>query len=85
MLRAYLRRGLRVRLHTQVLAVDVRRRTPSRLRLVVTDRLVGATAVGVGTRVPLPRDGPSTRTVVLRRVDGTWLVARVLASRVIPR
>ena len=49
--------------------------------LVVTDRLVGATAVGGGQRVALPRDDPTTRRVTLRRVGGAWRVDEVRRTR----
>lgn len=78
MLTAWDERGLRVRgMRMQVLAVDVRQHTADRLRLVVTDRLASAVAVGRGTRVVLPRDAASTRTVLLRRWAGEWRVAGV--------
>ncbi len=63
-------------MRTQVLVVDVRTRTPDRLVLVVTDRLLGAVAVPGG--LPLPRDQPSTRRLELRRVAGRWLMAGVV-------
>jgi hypothetical protein len=52
---------------------------------VVTDRVVGAEAVGAGEPVALPVARPSTRRVVLIRLnenqdegdDGRWLVAEV--------
>ncbi|GIM63942.1 hypothetical protein Pve01_81890 [Planomonospora venezuelensis] len=44
---------------------------------VVTDRVVGAEAVGAGEPVALPVARPSTRRVVLVRQDGSWLVAEV--------
>ena len=78
MLAAYLDRGLRVAgLHTQVLAVSLRDWGPGRFTMEVTDRVVGAEAVGHGVRIPLPRDRPSTRVVSLRRVSGSWRVAEV--------
>ncbi|GAB3787729.1 hypothetical protein [Nocardioides ungokensis] len=80
MLAAWDRRGLRVHgMRMQVLAADVRARSSRRLVVVVTDRLADAVAVGPGTRVPLPRDAASTRTVVLRRPDGMgrWRVSAV--------
>lgn len=78
LLRRYARRGLRVTgLQTQVLDLRVTTQRPDRLDLLVTDRLVGGVAVGSGTEVPLPRDLPSRRRVVLVRVDGEWLVSRV--------
>ena len=78
-LRDYLRRGLRVEgMTTQVLALRVVARSPGRrLALEVTDRVVGAEAVGSGDRVALPVDRPSTRRVLLVREGGRWLVAAV--------
>jgi len=79
MLRAWVARGLVVgRLHTQLLAVREVSRSRSTWTLRVTDRLVGGVAVGPGVRRPLPVDAATTRTVVLRRVDGRWLVASVV-------
>jgi len=53
-------------------------RSPGRrLEVVVTDRVVGAEAVGSGARIPLPVDRPSTRRVVLVREHGRWLVSAV--------
>jgi hypothetical protein len=82
LLRDYLRRGLRVEgLTTQVLALRVAARSRERLELVVTDRVVGARAVGAGAPVALPVARPSTRRVVLVRDgggdDGRWVVAAV--------
>ena len=77
-LEAYADRGLVVRgLRTQVLALEVRGSGPDRVRLEVTDRTVGARAVGGGVRAVLPRDAPSTRVVVLRALAGEWRVASV--------
>jgi hypothetical protein len=81
MLRAWHDRGLRVvGMRMQLLRVVVRHRADARLELVVTDRLVGGVAVGEGLRLPLPRDGVSTRTVVLARRAGEWRVASVHAQ-----
>lgn len=78
MLAAWHERGLRVRgMRMQLLAAQVRARSAGRLVVVVTDRLAGGVAVGPATRLPLPRDAASTRTVVLRRVAGEWRVAEV--------
>lgn len=75
LLRHYRSRGLTVAgLTTQVLVLDVVHRTPSRLVLVVTDRVVGGRAVGGTTPVALPADRASTRRVVLRRDGGRWRV-----------
>ena len=82
MLRAYLRRGLTVDgLRMQVAAVDVLEAAEKRLVLRVTDRVSGATAVGDGVRRPLPRDGWSTRRLVLVRAGQRWQVARVAGQR----
>lgn len=80
-LRRWTSRGLRVvGLQTQVLEVAVAAETGRRVRLVVTDRLVGGEAVGgSGARVPLPTDRASTRVITLERVDGRWLVDEVRA------
>ena len=76
LLRHYLARGLRVEgLATQVLALDVVDRSPERLVLDVTDRVVGGTAVGGPTPIALPADRASTRRVVLVRPGERWVVA----------
>jgi hypothetical protein len=76
LLRAYRERGLRVTgMRTQVLDVRVVRATESRICVVVTDMLVDAVADDRhGGGWALPRDGPSTRRVVLVRDDGSWRV-----------
>jgi hypothetical protein len=77
MLRSWRERGLRVEgSRMQLLDLDVRRASAGRLELVVTDRLTGAVAVGPGVRLPLPRDGFTTRRVVLVREQGEWRVAQ---------
>ncbi len=77
MLRRWTARGLRVEgMSMQVLSVELRLRTDRRLVLVVTDRLVGAVAVGPGgRRSDLPRDGATRRRLELRRIAGDWLLA----------
>lgn len=81
MLTRWRARGLRVDgLRMQVLAIDVRDRSAGRWDLVVTDRLAGGVAVGDGTRTALPRDGWSTRRVVLEQRAGRWRVASVSAA-----
>lgn len=78
LLRAYLRRGLRVEeMRMQVLGLEVLDERDRRLRVRVTDRLAGAVAVGEDGRWPLPRDRASTRVVELRRVAGEWRVRSV--------
>lgn len=75
LLRAYARRGLRVEgLATQVLGLRVLERSPRRLVLVVTDRVVGGSAVGGPAPVALPADRASTRRVVLARQRRSWVV-----------
>jgi len=81
LLEAYADRGLVVGgLRTQVLAVRVVGEGRGRLTVEVTDRLVGGQVVGPGTHaagVPLPRDAPTTRVLVLRRQAGDWRVGSV--------
>jgi len=75
LLRAYARRGLQVQgLATQVLGLRVLERSPRRLVLVVTDRVVGGSAVGGPAPVALPADRASTRRVVLVRERGRWVM-----------
>lgn len=77
-LRAYVRRGLRVAgLRTQLFEVRVLARGGGRLRLRVTDRVAGARAVGRDGAVALPLGQPRTRDVVLVRGAGRWRVAAV--------
>lgn len=76
LLRDYRDRGLTVAgLTTQVLALDVVERSPTRLVLVVTDRVVGGEARGGASPVALPTDRASRRRVVLVRRHDQWLVA----------
>jgi len=76
LLRHYVARGLTVEgLTTQVLSLEVVRRSPARLVLVVTDRVVGGRAVGATSSVALPGDRASTRRVVLIHTGEQWLVA----------
>lgn len=84
MLRRWAERGVRVEsMAMQVLAVELRRRTPDRLLLVVTDRLVVRRAVVVGSSGPgrgavgVPRDEPDRRLLELRRAGRRWLLASV--------
>ncbi|ANH39293.1 hypothetical protein I601_2877 [Nocardioides dokdonensis FR1436] len=78
MLDAWLDRGLRVRgMQVHVLALDVLAARRHRLRLRVTDRLADAVAVGSGVRRVLPEDRPTTRSLVLTRRDGAWVVESV--------
>ena len=78
-LRAYRERGLRVTgMRTRLVEARVVQASGSRICLVVTDVLFDAVAVGAagGGAWALPRDGPSTRRVVLVH-DGAWRVAEV--------
>lgn len=81
LLRAWRDRGLRVRgMQQQLLEIEVRRASATRLDLVVTDRLTGAVARGRGVRVPLPEDVASTSRVVLVRDGRTWRVRQAVES-----
>lgn len=76
LLRHYLARGLTVEdLRTQVLSLEAVTRSPERLVVVVTDRVVGGRAVGGAAPVALPTDRASTRRIVLVRSGREWLVA----------
>lgn len=78
MLRRYAARGLRVTgIRTQILAADVREFSDTVVRLKVTDRMVGARAVGRSETVDLPRDRASTRTISFVRRHGSWVVDEV--------
>jgi hypothetical protein len=79
LLRRYRGRGLRVTgMRMQLLSVAVLAHRPGLWRLRVTDRLVGAVAVGRGGRVPLPRDRPtSTQLTMVRGSQRAWRVAAV--------
>ena len=81
LLRRYQRRGLRVAgMRTQVLSLAVLEHRSDLWRLRVTDRLVGAVAVGHGGRTMLPRDRPSGHDITLMRAErGRWRVAGVRA------
>lgn len=77
-LAAYAERGLRVTgMRMQRAEVSLASATADRVVLLVTDRLVGATAVGRRARVRLPRDGWSRRRIVMVRVAGDWRVSEV--------
>ena len=83
LLKSYLHRGLRVTgLRMQVFAVLVLHHGHGRWRLLVTDRLARAVAVGVGGSVRLPRDSAATRVISLvRGSDGRWRVSAVRPVR----
>ncbi len=79
-LRGYVERDLRVTgMSTQLLAADVVDRGGRRLTVLVTDVLTTAVATSGDRRWALPHDRPSTRRVVLVRVDGTWRVDEAYA------
>lgn len=78
LLAAYARRGLRVTgLSMQRAAVEVVTQDDERIVMVVTDRVVGAAAVGPRGRINLPRDDWSRRLVVLRASGDQWRVVDV--------
>ena len=80
-LRGYVARGLTVAgLRMQVLGARVVHRGAHRLVLVVTDVLSRASARDGPRAWALPRDGPSTRRVVLVRVAGEWRVREAYAD-----
>jgi hypothetical protein len=81
MLLAYWRRGLRtdgVRL--EFAAVRVVDRRPREVELAVVDRLTSVRVhTDIGAAASLPTDQPTAHTIVLRRVNGCWLIAAVRA------
>lgn len=81
MLRRYAARGLRVTgIRTQLLAAEVQEFSATSVRLTVTDRMVGARAVGPLETVDLPRDRASTRTISFVRRHDSWVVDEVRAG-----
>ena len=82
MLRHWRSRGLRVRhLRVQVLTARVLVMSRERLVVVVTDRLLGAKAVGRrGGAIALPRDRASRHLIRLRSLRGEWRVGEVRAQ-----
>ncbi len=77
LLREYADHGLVVRdLRTQVFALRVLSRSPLLVRLRVTDRLAGGTAVRDERPLSLPATPPAVRVVELRRptADAPWQV-----------
>lgn len=82
LLTAYAGRGLRVEgLAVQRAEVRVVAREVDRLVLVVTDRVVGGTAVGPDGRVVLPQDAWSRHRLVLREGADGWQVVEVRPDR----
>lgn len=80
-LRAYADQGLRVEnLRTQVLSVDVVRRSARTLEIEVTDRSVGGVAFGDDGRHPLPAGHAVTRGIRLVKVDDGWLVDEITST-----
>jgi hypothetical protein len=83
LLARYAGRGLVVHgMRMQVLRVRVLTVRPRRVEVEVTDRLTGAVAARVTDPTSvraLPADPATTRLLVLRRVGGRWLMARVSA------
>ncbi len=82
-LAGYRARDLRVTsMRTRLIAADVLLRTPTRLRVRVTDVLDGALVRGSdGRSWPLPRDRPSTRIVRLRLDAAGWRVVEAYPAR----
>jgi hypothetical protein len=78
-LRGYVDRGLVVRSVREGYDVEaVERRDPSTVVLLVVDRLEAAYAVaGSGATEALPVDRPTRHHIVLRRLGGRWLIARI--------
>jgi hypothetical protein len=82
LLQRYQARGFVVSaMRMQVFAVRVLTVRPTVLRLEVTDRLASAVAVRGEVRRPLPAGAASRRMLVLRKVRGCWLMARVGSAR----
>ena len=78
-LRRYAERGLAVtRMRRQVLDAHARSCTPTRLRLRVTDRLVGARVEGAGFRRRLPGTQVRRWLLTLERTGRGWVLARVV-------
>ncbi|HET6165843.1 MAG TPA: hypothetical protein VFE07_03380 [Marmoricola sp.] len=81
LLHRYAARGLRVQdMRMQVLGVRVLARRPRMIVLEVLDRLDDAVVTRPGDSSAarrLPSDGVTTHHLVLRLVDGRWLMARV--------
>jgi hypothetical protein len=77
-LRRYTARGLVITgMRRQVLEAQVRHWSGHRLVLRLTDRLVGAVAVGGATRTPLPTAGFHRWLLELRREDRRWVLSRI--------
>jgi len=80
-LRRWRSRGLRVvGLRQQVAALHVHAETTRCLVLTVTDRTVDGLAVGRHRRMALPRSDWVRHRIRLRREQGDWVVAEVVAQ-----
>lgn len=79
MLRAYLRRGLRVSdVRMWFIVVVVERQVPDRAALLVVDRLARAVAHDAsGQARPLPRDLPTRHLVRLAMTERGWRIAGI--------
>jgi len=79
MLRAYLRRGLRVSdVRMQFTVVVVERQAPDRASLLVVDRLAPAVAHDTsGHARPLPRDLPTRHLIRLAMTERGWRIAGI--------
>src|SRR3546814_20351921 len=86
MLKAWLRKRVRVEdMQTQVLDFTVVSHTSDELILVVSDRLSGGVAVGLGDEIALPVHRPDRRRIMMVRRQGTWLVSSVRWGQPRPR
>lgn len=82
MLRQYVDRGLRIDgLRTQLLRAQVIEHDRRRLVVIVTDRLLPATAVGDDTRADLPAGNVQTRQVTLKASAEGWRVAESVRAQ----
>lgn len=86
LLRSYTSRGLVVRrMQTQLLAIEVLRRSPTAIRVRVLDRVAGGEVTAGDRRMSLRGTRPVAHTIDLRRVGGRWRVGSVSASGADPR
>lgn len=79
MLRAYLRRGLRVSgVRTRCMVVTLERQLPNRASLVVVDALGEAVAHDAqGSAQPLPHDLPTRHRIRLVMTAAGWRIAGI--------
>jgi hypothetical protein len=80
LVQAYAARGLRLRSPIDYLSARVMNRGADAVALAVVDQVRAPTATTAsGTALALPADRPTSHVIVLRRVAGRWLIARVSA------